>query len=71
MEILELLYGQYLIITGALLVVSTIKRPEFLGGQKHRYTSDDTTNAMLARASRRSLAGWLVFAGVMMWLVGI
>ena len=58
-------------IAGALLALSTLKLPMFFGGSKRRYASDDTVNAMLQRASVRSLGGWLIFGGTMMWLVGI
>ncbi len=64
-------YSYYLFIASVVLVVSTVKRPQCLGGPARRYTSDDTANAMLSRASRRSLAGYLVFGGAMMWLVGL
>ena len=64
-------YGYYLILAGIIIAISTLKRPTWLGGRARRYTSDDTANAMLGRASRRSLAGYLIFAGTMMALLGI
>lgn len=63
------MYGEYLILAGVLIALSTVKRPVFLGGQKRRISSDDTAVAMLNRASVRSLGGYLIFGGTMMWLV--
>jgi len=68
---MEMTYGNWLILLGVILAITTIKRPSWLGGPTRRYTSEDTANAMLTRASRRSLAGYLIFGGVMMALVGI
>ena len=67
----EVSYGQYAVIAGLLIAASTLKRPVFLGGSRRRHASDENVSAMMNRASKRSLGGWLIFGGAMMWLVGI
>ena len=59
-----MLVGKILIVVSVLLFVSTLKRPVFLGGPVRRYTSDDSAQAMLRRASRRSLSLWMMLGGV-------
>jgi len=56
---------------GMLLIISTIKRPTWLGGQRRRYDADDTAHAMLKRSSRTSLGSYLVLAGVVFWITGL
>ena len=66
-----MLFGQWLVLLSVVVVLTTIKQPAWLGGPRRRYTSDDTANAILSRASRRSLAGYLAFGGSLMWLLGL
>ena len=66
-----MLIAYWMFIAGALLIVTTIKPPVWLGGPERRYMSDDNTNAVLNRASRRSLAGYLILAGGIFWIVGM
>lgn len=61
----------WLFAVGAVLIVSTIKRPVWLGGPERRYMSEDSATAILGRASRRSLAGYLMLGGGLFWLVGL
>ena len=66
-----MLYGEILVFAGLFIAISTFKGPAFLGGPRRRYASDESANAMINRASTRSLGGWIIFGGGMMWLVGI
>jgi hypothetical protein len=66
-----MLYGEFLLYIGFFVAISTLKGPAFLGGPRRRYASDESANAMMNRASTRSLGGWLIFVGGMMWLIGI
>ena len=56
---------------GAVLLLSTLKRPMWLGGPRHRPFADDTTLAAIAHASRRSLSLWLLLIGGIFWGSGI
>ena len=66
-----MLIGQWMILVAVFLILTTVKRPVWLGGPRRRYTADDTSNAMLSRASRRSLAGYIAFGGALFWLLGL
>jgi hypothetical protein len=60
-----------MMIAGLALMISTRKRPEWLGGPRRRFAADETANAMSQRASRQSLGTYLIFAGAIFWLVGL
>ena len=49
-----MLVGYWFVIAGAVLFLSTLKRPTWLGGNERRYTADDTTYAATARAQKRT-----------------
>ena len=61
----------YLLVIGALLIASTWKRPMWLGGLRWRYASDEMVYAMVTRASRASLGGYLILSGGLFWVVGL
>tara|TARA_B100001113_G_C20852735_1_gene510364 strand:- start:101 stop:301 length:201 start_codon:yes stop_codon:yes gene_type:complete len=61
----------WLFAVGGVLIISTFKRPTWLGGPERRYMSEDSANAIIGRASRRSLAGYLILGGGLFWLVGL
>lgn len=61
----------WMLAAGGVLIVSTFKRPSWLGGPERRYMSEDSATAILGRASRRSLAGYLMLGGGLFWLVGL
>ena len=63
--------SSWMFAAGAVLIVSTIKRPTWLGGPERRYMSEDSATAIIGRASRRSLAGYLILGGGMFWMVGL
>lgn len=54
-----------------LLIVSTFKRPTWLGGPLRRNTSDDSATAEFGRGSRRSLGGYLIIISAVFWMVGM
>ncbi|MEQ8484638.1 MAG: hypothetical protein RIB46_09765 [Pseudomonadales bacterium] len=58
-----------MMLASVFLMVSTIRRPTWLGGQKRRYMADDSADAEMGRASRRSLGMYLIGGGVAFWLV--
>ena len=61
----------YLLAIGALLVVSTWKRPMWLAGPRQRYARDELVYAMVTRASHASLGGYLMLSRGLFWVVGL
>ncbi len=66
-----MLIGHGFMLAGALLFISTSKRPTWLGGNPQRYTSEDTAYAAVSRGQKRSIAMWMFMGGCFSAIVGV
>ncbi len=55
--------GAVILVFGIGLLLSTVKRPMWLGGQRRRKTSEDTATAAMNRATKRTGAIWAILIG--------
>ncbi len=68
---LTMRYGHWLLLGGALLILSTMKLPTWLGGPSRRYDADDMPTALMNRAIRQRLGMYIIYAGAYFWVFGI
>ncbi|MFW6092660.1 MAG: hypothetical protein ACODAC_01720 [Pseudomonadota bacterium] len=63
--------GTGFIVAGIVIVCVTFKRPAWLGGPARRFDTSNDANAIITRSSARTLGCWLIFAGSLLYLVGL